>query len=122
MKKWIGNWIIGTAILHTVFAIVVFPNVWMELINGGIFNTVGEDTQRAAVMFFFLWGLLYFVLGFTIKALENQNIVLPKVLGFGLLINAVIAVIFLPESGYWLLIPPAIMILRQKEKSQDEQS
>ena len=114
MNKWIGNWIIGTAVAHTIYGIFIFLDVWMELINSGLFNSIGENSERAAVILFFLWGLLYFVLGFTIKTLENQNIILPKVLGYGLLINAIIALIFLPASGHWLLIPPAIMVLRQK--------
>ena len=112
MKKWIGNWIIGTSTIHTLFAIVAFKDTWLHIINNGIFNTIGNDSNIAAVVFFFLWGLLFYSFGFTIKAFEKQDIQLPSILGVGLLINAIISVILVPESGYWLLFVPAIAILR----------
>jgi len=111
MKKWVGNWIVATAILHTLFAFIVFKDTWKIIISNGIFNTAGDDAKIAGVVFFFLWGILFFAFGFTIKYLEKNNIPLPKVIGFTLLINAIIALIFVPESGFWLLLPPSIFIL-----------
>lgn len=111
MKKWIGNWIIGTSTIHTLFAIFMFQDIWLYIFNHGVFNTVGDDKHIASVVFFFLWGLLFYTFGFTVKALENKNIELPKILGIGLLINAVISVILVPDSGYWLLFVPAIAII-----------
>ena len=119
MKKWIGNWIIGTSVIHTLFAILMFQDTWLQILNNGIFNTVGQDSQIGAVVFFFLWGLLYFVLGFTVQYLENNKIILPQILGFGLLINAIVSVILIPESGYWLMFPPAVAIIMSKKTKND---
>jgi hypothetical protein len=111
MKNWIGNWMIGTSILHTVFAIVMFQDIWKIIIDKGIFNCVGEDAQIAGVIFFLLWGLIFFSFGLTVRALEQNNIRLPNILAFGLIFNALTALVFVPESGFWLLFPPAIAIL-----------
>jgi len=114
MKHWIGNGMIVISLIHTIFAIVMFPNTWKVIFEKGIFNSVGEDAQIAGVVFFFLWGTLFFVFGLTIRTLENNNIKLPKILGYGLFFNAVLALIFVPESGFWLLFIPAITILMRK--------
>ena len=119
MKNWIGNWFLATATIHTIFAIGMFQDTWIDIIQNGIFNTIGDNFQRGAVVFFFFWGLLFFVLALVVKDLEKNNIRLPKILGVGLFLHAIIAIIFVPESGYWLLFPPAISILLRDIKNKD---
>ena len=114
MRNWIGNGMIVISIIHTVFAIVMFQETWKVVFEKGIFNSVGEDAQIAGVIFFFLWGALFFIFGLTIRALEKNNILLPKILGYGLFFHALLALIFVPESGFWLLFIPAISILIRK--------
>ncbi|MCP4353786.1 MAG: molecular chaperone GroEL [Desulfobacterales bacterium] len=117
MKRWVGRWIIGTSTLHTIFALVVYSEIWLKILNHGVLNTVKDDSRIGAPVNFLLWGLLYFVFGFTIDALEKRGIVpLPKSMGWGLLLNAIIAVVLIPISGYWLLFPPAIAVIISKEK------
>jgi hypothetical protein len=111
MQRWIGRWIIGTATVHTLFALVVFSDTWGKVISNGVVNSVGENADIAASVFFLLWGLLYYVLGFVADNLEKEHISLPLSLGWGLLLNGAIAVIFVPASGFWLLFPPAVTII-----------
>ncbi|MBT3315030.1 MAG: molecular chaperone GroEL [Anaerolineae bacterium] len=119
-KRWIGRWMIGTATIHTVFAFVVYAEVWIKIISAGIFDTVGVDPKIGAPALFLLWGLLYYVLGFTIDALEKKEFTpLPKSLGWGLLFNGIIAVVLMPESGFWLLFPPAIAVIRSNRRKID---
>lgn len=116
MKRWIGRWIIGTSTLHTIFAFIKFPETWANIITDGVFNSVGENAEIAAPVFFLLWGLLFYVFGFTIDALEKKAIPLPNPLGWGLFLNGVVAVILIPASGFWLLFPPAIAISQRNRK------
>ena len=120
MKRWIGRWMIGTSILHTLFAIIVFWDGWITIVENGIFDTVKQDFVMGTTVFFFLWGLLYFVFGLVIDALEKKEISpLPKSLGWGLLIHAIIAVVLVPKSGFWLLFPPAVAIIMNKKIKND---
>ena len=119
MKRWIGRWIIGTSIIHTLFALVVFWDIWTQIVANGIFDTVKNSFEIGAPVFFLLWGLLYFVFGLVINALEKKEIIpLPRSLGWGLLINAIVAVVLIPQSGFWLLFPPAIAVIRAKRDKE----
>jgi hypothetical protein len=112
MKRWIGRWIIGTSTIHTVFAFAVYSEIWLKIIHNGVFNTVKGDPAIGAPVLFLLWGLLFYAFGFTIDALEKRGITpLPKSLGWGLLLNAIIAVVLIPVSGFWLLFPPAVAVI-----------
>ncbi len=116
MKRWIGRWIIGTSTLHTIFALVVYSDIWLKIINNGVFNTVKDNSEIGAPVLFLLWGTLYLVFGFTIDALEKRSITpLPKSIGWGLLLNAIISVVLIPISGFWLLFPPAITVIMRKK-------
>ena len=119
MKRWIGRWIIGTSIIHTLFALVVFWDIWTQIVANGIFDTVKNSFEIGAPVFFLLWGLLYFVFGLVIDALEKKEIIpLPRSLGWGLLINAIVAVVLIPQSGFWLLFPPAIAVIIAKRDKE----
>lgn len=116
MKRWIGRWMIGTAFIHTLFAIVVFWDTWLIIITNGVFNTVQEDPVIAATVFFSLWGFVYLAFGIVIDALErNEQVSIPKSLGWGLLFNGLIGIVLTPASGFWLLFPPAIAVLKTKK-------
>ncbi len=49
MKRWIGRWIIGVSIIHTIFAFAVFGNIIASIVKRGVFDTVGTDPMTAAV-------------------------------------------------------------------------
>ena len=116
MKRWIGLWIMGTSVIHTLFALVVFRETWIQVVANGIFDTVKDSFEVGAPVFFLLWGLLYFVFGLVIHALEKAKTTpLPKSLGWGLLINAIVAVVLIPQSGFWLLFPPAIAVIGARQ-------
>jgi len=63
MKQWIGRWLMGVSIIHTIFAFVVFQNVLISLIQRGVFNTVGNDPMAGAVVWFVLFGVVLFICG-----------------------------------------------------------
>lgn len=118
MKQWIGRWLIGVSIIHTVFAFAVFSKTLNTIVQRGVFNTVGGDPMTAAVVWFVLFGLVLFISGLAISALEKASAGdLPKSIGWSVLALAVLGVVLMPESGFWLAFPPAIAVLIRKRKA-----
>lgn len=113
-RYWIGHWLMLVALIHTVFGLVVFHADLLALARLGFFNTVGQDTQRAAVAFFMLFGFLLAILAQAVTALEYKG---PSAslrnIGWSLLGLCAIAVLLMPASGFWLAIPAVWALLRK---------
>ena len=118
MKHWIGRWLIGVSIIHTLFAVAVFGEVLSSVVQRGVLNTVGRDPMVAAVVWFVLFGVALFIYGLAVLALEGSSAPLPKSLGWSTLALATLGVVLMPASGFWLAFPPAIAILVRKSKPQ----
>lgn len=117
MNRWIGRWILGVALLHTLFAIVVFKNTLLEIAAAGVFNSVGQDPMRGAVVWFVLFGAVIALLGFTVDALEKAQITLPASVVIGMLLLALLGVVLMPESGFWLLFVPGLAALAKRRSA-----
>lgn len=116
MKHWIGPWLIVVSIIHTLFGVVVFPEVLRSLISRGLFNTVGNDPLIGVVVWFLLFGAVLFICGQTITALERSSAGVPKSIGWSLLALTTLGVVLMPASGFWLAFPPALAVLLRKHE------
>ena len=117
MKHWIGRWLVGVSIIHSLFAVVVFRSVLSSIIERGVFDTVGNDPRTGAVAWFVLFGVVLFICGLAVSALERSSSgPLPKSLGWSLVALVVLGVVLMPASGFWLAIPPAVAILWRKPR------
>lgn len=115
MKQWVGRWLIGLSVLHTVFAVVVFGEELASIIKRGMFNTVGSNPMTGAVVWFVLFGAMLFICGLAVAEIEKSSSVqIPNVIGWSLLVMAIIGVTLMPVSGFWFVFPPAIAILVKK--------
>ncbi len=115
-RNWIGHWLMLVAAIHTMFGLVVFRADLSAMASLGFFNTVGEDSRRAAVAFFMLFGFLLAVLAQATTALERsgQHALLRGV-GWPLLLLCVVAVLLMPASGFWLAGPALWAMLRRNQ-------
>jgi hypothetical protein len=111
MQRWIGNWLMGVAVLHTAFAAAVYGGVLRDIGARGVFNTVGSDPLTGAVAWFVLFGVLLFACGLAVAALERAGAPMPRALGVCLLVLTVLGVVLMPASGFWLAFPPAVALL-----------
>jgi hypothetical protein len=116
---WIGHWLMLVAAIHTVFGLVVFRSDLLAMARLGFFNTVGQDSQRAAIAFFMLFGFLLGMLAQAVTALEHKG---PSAslrnIGWSLLGLCAIAVLLMPASGFWLAIPAVWALLRKPRALQ----
>ena len=106
MKKKIGVSVIAIGVIHMIFGFAVFSPVWMEMIRDGLFNVIGEDPLRGAVIWFELYSLPIFAMGHTILTIEERGDPIPRHLFWYLSIILLTGVFFIPASGFWLLLIP----------------
>jgi hypothetical protein len=111
MKNWQGNWIIAVAALHTLFAVIMFSSEYASLYDNGIVNSLSTDRSAAAV-WFFLFGQVLFIAGLLIKYFDNHNKqLIPLSIPVNLLLLTLVGVVIMPDSGFWLMLPPVISLL-----------
>ena len=103
----IGLWVGRTAVLH--------------IVAGGILgqadSAVGRVESRAdreLVLWFALWGLWTICLGQVIAMLEHRGERLPAWFGWQFLMINLAAAALLPKSGFWWVLLPAVLIIREK--------
>lgn len=71
--------------------------------------------MTAAGVWFLLFGAVLALMGMAIHALEqNNNFTSARAIGVGTLLLAILGVILMPASGFWLAFPAAIGLLRIK--------
>ena len=116
-NRWIGLWLIAVAALHTVFAIVVFHATFADIIQRGVWNSIGEDPMRGAVAWFLIAGGFFLVCGIAIDALEKAGSVEPtRLLAWSLLLVVAIGIVLMPISGLWFMLPPVIGLFMKSKK------
>ncbi|WP_057831900.1 DUF6463 family protein [Colwellia sp. TT2012] len=120
MKNWQGNWIITVAVLHTLFAVIMFSAQYSSLYDNGIINSLSTDRSAAAV-WFFLFGQLLFITGLLIKHLASvNNSLVPLSVSLNLLLLTVVGITIMPESGFWLMFPPIISLIMKHRKNLNQ--
>ena len=111
-KIWIGRWMMFVAAGHTIFGLVMFPNVLMRMFERGVFNSVGGDAGANIAVWFLMFGAALALLGMAVNALERTPAFpAARSLGVGTLMLTTAGVALMPASGFWLCFPAAISLL-----------
>lgn len=111
MTRWMGRWLMGVACIHLGVAIVAYHKTIRLVWERGVFNTVVADPIIGAVVWSLLFGCVAFAGGMAVDALERGGVVVPASLGWFLFTLALIGILLVPLSGFWLLFPVAITIV-----------
>jgi hypothetical protein len=114
-KIWIGRWLLAVAMLHTAFGLALGGQVLAGIARRGLFNSVGSDPMTGMVVWFLLFGVVMALLGMAISMLERgEPLKGMRGLGIGTALLALVGVILMPVSGFWLAFPPAIGLIRRQ--------
>lgn len=115
MKNWIGKFLIGIGVLHTLVGVVLLtPLVGEELLADGLFNSINGQPKREAFLWFLLSGFFMIIIGALLNFMEKNRQMIPDFLGWSLIAVAAFAVFFSPLSGGWLIFIPAIALVLYK--------
>lgn len=111
MRRWVGRSLVAVGVLHVGYGLFAYRAAVMAVVGDGVVGAVDADPERARMFWFLVAGLLTALFGAMTDWLERRGTPPPRApsLGFALLALACIAA--LPESGAWLLAPPAAALL-----------
>lgn len=114
MKKYSGLFMWLTGLLHNVVGLILFWEPLKEMFLGGLFNTVVVPHYDRGLAFWFLFsGFMMFLLAHLMNwIIKDKGLVVPKLVGWHLLYLSILGVITMPISGFWVVIPQAILIIR----------
>jgi hypothetical protein len=111
LLPWVGRWLMAVAAIHFVFGIVVFFEPLGQLLRQGWLGGLETEPLWAAVAWFMLFSAPLLLAGLAVRTLERASLPLPAAMGWVLLSLAAVGVAFMPASGFYLLVPPALAIL-----------
>jgi hypothetical protein len=104
--RWIGRTVLGVAVVHTLFGVVFFRGIVLEMAREGLVATVSDQPDRGAVFWFFYTGFALAVIGAWMNECEAEARRFPGFVVVGLAALTGAGVLIMPASGFWLLIPP----------------
>lgn len=115
--RWVGRSIVAVGVIHCLVGAWIFATPLMEIVNNGVWNSVDGFRGRPLAFWFEFAGLLTIVLGGSIDWMEKADISLPPIVGYGFGGLVVLAIIAMPVSGGWLLVPSAVGLLMKRHRS-----
>lgn len=99
-----GPAIVGLAIIHTVVGVVLGLAPLAAIAGDGFVNAVGDDQyDRMAIVWFLFAGFAVIPFGQLVAHIEAKGIELPKVIVWELVGLALLGVVLMPVSGFWLV-------------------
>ena len=116
MLRLAGWWWIGVSILHALGGVILYFSQWQEIAGAGWFNAIAPDIYarvypRETAFWFILLSPFIYLIGELCLWANRQQLVFPLSIGIILLATMSLAVFFVPISGFWLGLPPSIMLL-----------
>ncbi|BBH18762.1 hypothetical protein Back11_01070 [Paenibacillus baekrokdamisoli] len=113
--KYSGIYLIATGVIHNVVGLLIGWEVLGLIAQDGLINSVNNDPDRNAIVWFLSIGFFWMILGHIFHKYQKEgNQALPAIFGWYLLIFAVIGCALMPVSGIWLFFPQAIIIILAK--------
>lgn len=108
----IGWLLMMTAILHMLLGVLLFWQPLQDMVDAGIINSITPHYDRGMIFWFLLFGALLLLLGHMTQWMQTHFGVIPESLGWGLFGLAVVGIIVMPVSGFWVVLPQAYLIIR----------
>jgi len=113
-RRWVGRWIATVGVVHCLVGLMVFFKPLTEILGAGLWNAVDGFAGRPLAFWFEFAGLLSIVFGLAVDRIEKERIHFPAAVGYGFFALTALAIVAMPFSGGWLLLPAAIGLLLKK--------
>jgi uncharacterized membrane protein len=111
-----GNLLIVTGVLHNIVGFVMGWDVLTAIVRSGFINSINDEMDRNAIFWFLFGGFVMITLGKLMQDCLDAGWRLPKWLGVSLLVLSLIGCVMMPLSGFWLVIPQALLIISKRRR------
>ena len=118
--KYSGIFLIATGILHTIVAIALGWEAFVEIIRDGLLiNVKSRELTHEFALWFFICGIFVILLGQVLHFyIKREQKPAPLSFGYSLLVFTIFGCIVEPGSGFWLFLPQALIIIFANKKNQ----
>ncbi len=116
MRRLCGPLLMATSALHLLAGLMFYARPLAAIARDGFFNAVIPNLatpsfDRDAAFWFMFFGVMLLILGGLMHWAQNRLGTLPAFLGWALLALSAAGVILMPVSGFWLVLPQAVLVL-----------
>jgi uncharacterized membrane protein HdeD (DUF308 family) len=119
MSRLVGPLLMAIGVLHLLASLIFYPQPVAAIAQDGFFNAVELNPaqfDREAAFWWTVSGVMLLILGSLVHWAQAQTGTLPAFLGWALLALGVAGVILMPASGFWLFLPPAVLVLTSAQR------
>lgn len=111
-----GYWLIAISVIHGLGDILDNFEPWSDIVRNGVFNAVAPHFERGVAFWMLMVSPFLLALGQLCFWAQEHNVRLPVFIGWNLLITSAFGAYLMPVSGFWLLIPPALLMLVESQR------
>lgn len=114
MKLWkySGTLLTLTGIIHTLYALFIGRDAFIEMWQAGLVNVAGKACGSAFALWFLICGVILIFWGQTLQYyITREQKPAPVTLGYFLLLFTAAGCVIEPVSGFWLFLPQAFIII-----------
>jgi Family of unknown function (DUF6463) len=107
----------GTWVGREPLARIVRDGLWGEADSA--LGHMASEMDKELVFWFLLWGMCMFIFGQVISCMERQGKRPAAVIGWELAALSLLAIAFYPKGGFWFMLIPAFLIIKDSGKPVD---
>lgn len=125
MKLWkySGTLLTLTGCIHTIYALFIGQQAYLEMFRNGLINSTDGNYDRAFALWFLICGILLIIWGQSLQYyIRKEQKPAPSFLGYSILLFSGLGCIIEPFSGFWLFLPQAFIIIFANSKRKNHPS
>ncbi|HZB10963.1 MAG TPA: DUF6463 family protein [Rubrobacter sp.] len=116
MRRLCGRLLMATGALDVLYVLVFHSRQLAAIAQDGFFDAIGPNVayatfDRETAFWHLAFGLMAIILGGLIHWAQARTGTLPAFLGWSLLALSVAALVLMPVSGFWIVLPQAVLMI-----------
>lgn len=116
MRRLCGPLLIATGALDILYVLVFHSRQLAAIAGDGFFNAVDPDVafstfDRETAFWHLMFGAMAIILGGLVHWSQARTGTVPGLLGWSLLALCVVALVLMPVSGFWIVLPQAVLMI-----------
>ena len=122
-----GRLLMLSGLLHILGGAWVGRQPLGRMVRAGVWGAadsalghVASQMEQELVFWFLLWGIVTFIFGQLVAGLERHGQRPPAWIGWELLLMNVIAIALYPKGGFWLVLIPAVLLIKAARKREGD--